>query len=258
MTMPTGRRSALLAFGLATIPVLLRSREIRAAEASCLLPPGAASLSELAARLDRAPRRRDYASVPMILEDPGLWDAEALRAVIAYQGTRKQVWDSTDIESPWLNLIRNSLNTQVYAFRHPDFLAVSATHGSAHLALFDDVIWDKYKLASRAGHGIDTNSFARRSGAATNDVESQSGIFAGPQGNRIPTLQSRGVVFLACHNAIWEVTAKLRADGMNPDRLSQEAMAAELTNHLLPGVVLTPGIVGTLIELQASGFRYVK
>jgi hypothetical protein len=40
---------------------------------------------------------------------------------------------------------------------------------------------------------------------------------------------------MACHNAIWEHTAKLLEIGMNPDRLSHEAIAAELTNHLIEG-----------------------
>jgi hypothetical protein len=35
-------------------------------------------------------------------------------------------------------------------------------------------------------------------------------------------------------------------------------LAAELTNHLLPGVVLTPGAVATLPELQRAGFQYAK
>ncbi|MDB5395400.1 MAG: transcriptional initiation protein Tat, partial [Rhodospirillales bacterium] len=69
---------------------------------------------------------------------------------------------------------------------------------------------------------------------------------------------SRGVVFMACHNAIWEVTGKLLAKGVNPDQLSHEAMAAELTNHHLRGAVLTPGIVATIPELQQAAYHYVK
>jgi intracellular sulfur oxidation DsrE/DsrF family protein len=45
---------------------------------------------------------------------------------------------------------------------------------------------------------------------------------------------------------------------VNPDRLSHEAAAAELTNHLIDDVVLTPGIVATILELQQTGFYYVK
>jgi hypothetical protein len=63
-------------------------------------------------------------------------------------------------------------------------------------------------------------------------------------------------VFLACHNAIWEVSDALIRNGSNPDKLSHEALAAELTNHLIPDVVLTPGAVGTLLELQQAGYQY--
>jgi len=38
----------------------------------------------------------------------------------------------------------------------------------------------------------------------------------GAAGNTIPALQQRGVVFMACHNAIWEHTAKLLEKGINP------------------------------------------
>jgi intracellular sulfur oxidation DsrE/DsrF family protein len=70
-------------------------------------------------------------------------------------------------------------------------------------------------------------------------------------------LQSRGVVFLACHNAIWEMTGNLLKLGVNPDHLSHEAIAAELTNHLIDGAVLTPGMVATIPELQQTGFHYI-
>jgi hypothetical protein len=38
--------------------------------------------------------------------------------------------------------------------------------------------------------------------------------------------------------------------------LSHEALAAELTNHFIDGVVLTPGMVATSPELQRAGFHY--
>jgi hypothetical protein len=66
------------------------------------------------------------------------------------------------------------------------------------------------------------------------------------------------VVFLACHNAIWELAEKLIAAAVNPDNVSHEALAAELTNRLIAGAVLTPGMVGTLPELQRVGFNYAK
>jgi len=46
---------------------------------------------------------------------------------------------------------------------------------------------------------------------------------------------------MACHNAIWEHAERLLAAEQNPDHLAVDEVAAELTNHLIPDVVLTPG-----------------
>ena len=77
----------------------------RAATDEQIIPPGARAL-ELTARLQLATRRRDFRTVPMMLTHPDFWDNEALNELIAYRGTRKQVWDNTNIASTWLNLIR--------------------------------------------------------------------------------------------------------------------------------------------------------
>jgi intracellular sulfur oxidation DsrE/DsrF family protein len=260
MPVDTRRRNTLLGFSsLALGIVTLAAGPAHAAASAASIPLGAQALSELMERLRHAPRKRDFKTVPMILDHSDLWDAAALKEVIAYRGTRKQVWDNTDIGSPWLNLMRNSINAQTFSFGHRDFLAVSATHGSAHLALFDQDIWDKYKLAEMAGGDFKTNTLIVQKPAPSqlSDFEDPKSVF-GLVGDTIPALQSRGVVFLACHNAIWEMTGKLLASGVNPDRLSHEALAAELTNHLIDGVVLTPGIVATIPELQQNGFHYAK
>ena len=259
-----GRRFALMTMGLGMAAgaaglASLHDGAARAAEPS-LLPPEAKSLQELTARLSRAPRRRDFKTVPMILDDPDQWDHAALSDVIAYRGAPKQVWDNTGIASPWVNDMRNSLNTQVWSFRHPDFLVVSATHGTAHLALFGPAIWEKYQLARLAGGKVQSNTLiADQKGPAADskDYENPEGAFS-PHDNSIPALQRRGVVFLACHNAIWEFAETLIATEVNPDGLSHDALAAELTNHLIAGVVLTPGISGTLPELQRGGFNYAN
>jgi hypothetical protein len=128
---------------------------------------GASTLPDFSVRLAKAPRRRDFKAVPMILDHPELWDAAALDEVIAYRGAYKQVWDNTAIEGPWLNLMRNSINAQIFSFRHPDFLAISATHGSAHLALFDQPTWDKYRLVNLAGDKFKTNTLLLAKPAAS-------------------------------------------------------------------------------------------
>lgn len=196
----------------------------------------------------------------MILDRPDLWDHEALSAVIAYRGGPRQVWDNTEIGGPWLNLMRNALNNQVWSFRHPDFLAASATHGSANIALYDQAMWDKYQLTKLAGEAFAINTLIVAKKAAQADAasfEDPAGVFS-PENNSIPELMARGVVFLSCHNAIWEQAAALIKRDLNPDKLSHDALAAELTNHLIPGVVLTPGAVGTLPELHQAGFHYAK
>jgi hypothetical protein len=224
-----------------------------------IAPQEAEKLQSLMEQLAKVTRRRNFKTVPMILDTPDLWDAEALNAIIAYSGSWKQIWDNTEIGSPWLNLMRNSLNTQVFSFRHRDFLEVSATHGSAQLALYDQAMWDKYQLATMAGPHFKTNTLIEAKEVSTNTAahEDPNSVF-GPAGDTIPALQRRGVVFMACHNAIWEHTAKLLEKGINADRLSHEAIAAELTNHLIEGVVLTPGMAGTIPELQQTGFHYEK
>lgn len=79
-----------------------------------------------------------------------------------------------------------------------------------------------------------------------------------PDANSIPVLQRRGAVSIGCHNEVWEVTGGRIQAGINPERLSHEAMAAEFINHLIAGVVLSPGAIGTLPELQMKGFTNAK
>jgi hypothetical protein len=257
----TDRRGALI--GLGTGLVLSRLTQggpANAASGPTLEPAGATSLIELSRTLAGIPRRRDFKTRPMIPDNPDLWDAGPLNAVLAYQGGPKQAWDNTDLTGPWLNVMRNSLNSQIWSFRQPDFLCVSATHGAAHLALYDQDTWDKYQLAKIAGGTVTHNTFILAPPASAHDpadFQSPEGVFS-TKDNSITVLQRRGVVFLACHNAIWELAERLSAAGQNPDHLGTDAIAAELANHLVPDVVLTPGAVATVVHLQQAGFAYTR
>jgi hypothetical protein len=263
MTIVTDRRAALQTFclGLVAGAVSLAtagSEVAKAAPSPALTPTGAGQLNALMDRLAKAPRRRDFKTVPMILTNPEQWDHEALSEVLAYKPAPKQAWDNTDISGHWLDMMRNALNAQIWSFKHPDFLAVSDTHGTAQLALYDQVIWDKYQLAKLAGGKFKTNTLIADQRAASTDpanFEDPAGVFS-PADNSIPALMRRGVVFLACHNAIWEHAAALIKADLNPDKLSHEALAADLTNRLIPGVIVDPGAGGTMPELQRAGFYY--
>jgi hypothetical protein len=258
-----GRRGVLrtLALTAATSAIGLVSAGLKPAAAaveSALTPPGATHLDTLKKRLAQAPRRRDFKTVPMILNHQEQWDQEALTEVLSYRPAPRQVWDNTDIAGPWLNLMRNALNSQIWSFRHPDFLAVSVTHGTAQLALYDQAVWDKYQLTRLAGDDFKTDTLMIEQNAAAADpanYEDPAGPFSGAD-NSIPALMRRGVVFMSCHNAIWEHAAALIKSGINPDKLPHAALAAELTNHLVDGAVLIPGASGTLPELQQAGFHY--
>lgn len=246
------RRSALAAF--ATMAAAVPAAASAATGMGTGAEPTPVVDAAFARRLAATPRQRGVTTCPMVLDNPADWDDAALKLVIAHPGQFKQAWDNTDIGGPWLNLMRNALNTQRFSFRHPDYFAISATHGSAHLALFDQAMWDKYALTDLAGDKFKTNTLI----GAPMEIhpaahQDPKGPFS-PAGNTIAVLQQRGVVFLACHNAIWEIAHKLSAAGKG----EHEAIAVDLTNHLIPGVVLTPGIVGTLVELVKAGFVFGK
>jgi hypothetical protein len=253
------RRQSLKGIGLAFIGAGIAGKAA-ATSASPLIPAGAHRLDALTARLETLPRRRDFESVPMILDNRDQWDADALDAVLTYAGGPKQSWDNTDLTGPWLNVMRNAMNVEIWAFKHPDFLCVSATHGTAQLVLYDEAMWEKYSLAKLAGGAVMRDRYVVASAASDRDsaiFEAMDGPFSGAT-NNIVGLQRRGAVFLACHNAVWEHADRLIASGTNPDHLTPERLCAELSNHLIPGVILTPGAVGTLVELHTAGFAYAR
>jgi len=263
MTILIGRRNALQTFGLGVAAAAIGLVAAHPATADAASPApltlaGAGQLHALMERLAKAPQRRGFKTVPMIHTDPEQWDHEALSEVLAYKPATRQAWDNTDIAGPWLNLMRNALNAQIWSFKHLDFLAVSDTHGTAQLALYDQAMWDKYQLTGLAGGKFKTNTLIVDQEAESADpttFEDPAGAFSAAD-NSIPALMRRGVVFLACHNAIWEHAAALIKADVNPDKLPHEVIAAELTNHLIPGVIVDPGAVGTMPELQRAGFFY--
>src|ERR1700675_2346155 len=106
--MATARRQVLktLAVTVATGAIVLASATAKPAAAaieSALTPPGATHLDALKKRLAQAPRRRDFKTVPMILNHQEQWDQEALTEVLSYRPVPRQAWDNSDIGVPGLN-----------------------------------------------------------------------------------------------------------------------------------------------------------
>ncbi|ATI80025.1 thiosulfate dehydrogenase [Sphingobium yanoikuyae] len=224
--------------------------------ASSALPSGSGALAELSRRLRAAPRRRSFDTVPFMIDRRELWDHEASDLLLSYRGDRKQMWESSDINAPWLNLMREAVNGQVFAHGHPDFLPVAAVHGTAHLALFNQAMWERYGLAANAGGQISRNVFvAGRAGTSPADDRQKVDGFYGAGNNNIASLQRRGAVMVACHDSIHAIARGIvsKAGAGSPDQI-----AADLTNNLIDDVVLVPSVVAYIVELQEAGFTYAK
>lgn len=255
-----GRRAATKMAGAAaaaSLSMRIGAGAALAAGDADYLPPDAARLKSLFKELAGLPRRRTFKTLPMILTRPDQWDSEAVDAVMAFDGPR-QLFDTTRPEGPWVNQIRNTLNTQVLSLRQSNFLCVAAPHGGAALALFTQEAWNRYRLADRTGGVFKQNTLLADPdfpAAAMMDPTSGQGLYS-DAGNRIPTLQKRGVVFLGCHNAIWELAAALLGGGTNPDGRTHGELAADLTNSLIPGAICTPGIEAMIGKFQNAGFAY--
>src|SRR5260370_23015147 len=73
---------------MASVEIGLASAGVKPAPAAVeptLTPPGATHLEALKKRLAQAPRRRDFKTVPMILDHREQWDDEALTEVLSYK-----------------------------------------------------------------------------------------------------------------------------------------------------------------------------
>jgi hypothetical protein len=259
MNAQTNRRQTMVGLGAAF--AMLAAKGGAAAAASTppsLIPRDAAALNALTSQLAAAPRRRAFKTVPMILTRDDQWDSEAFKALLAYRSGPRQVWHNRKLDGPWLELMDNAVTAEVFSFHHADFLAVSATHNSTGLALFDQAAWDKYKLASIAPGKIARNSFIldKGNGGDPADIQNPAGVYGGDAVS-IPYLMRRGAVFLMCHHAIWEGAKGLHAGGANPDKLSVEELAADLTNHILPQAIVVPGLVAAIGELETAGYNYI-
>jgi intracellular sulfur oxidation DsrE/DsrF family protein len=260
----TNRRKLLLIFGHTTAALasigIVRPAFARppATPDTTYVGKSTGALKELSDRLLAAPRRRDFKSVPLVVTDRGDWDHDAAAQLLSYKYRSIQVWENANLSGPWLGLMREAMNGQVFAHGNTDFLAVSATHGEAHLALFSQAMWDKYRISELVGHKFTSNSLiVEREGVSpTDDLQSVSGFY-GPLNNNITTLQRRGAVFLACHDSIHAIARKLAGEAGFAAAPAKE-IAAELTNNLIPNAVLVPSVVAYLVELQKVGFTYVN
>jgi len=240
----------------------LASSSVLSSPAPAETAESAGALARLTQGLRQIPRRRGFKSVPFLLTDPQDWDEQASRLLLAYGYHTKQAWENTEITAGWPVLMREAMNGEVFSHRNPEFLEVSATHGLAHLALFNDDAWSRYGLSQLAGPQFATNTLIREKPAvARSDDPQDVDGFYGPLNNNIVSLQKRGAVFVACHDSIYAIARRLQSAAAPQSqlaRMSTGIVAADLTNSLIPDCVLVPSVVAFLVELQKAGFTYVK
>lgn len=223
------------------------------------LPDGADRLKSFTRALANIRRRRGARKAPMILTKASQWDSEAMDLILGYGGKQKHVFDTTDLAGTWLTQIRNTMNAEAFALGHPNFLMVVTPHGPAQYSLYDRAAWEKYDIAALTSGAYKRNVFIKDpkvTKAQVKDVEDPTGLYSDTLGNFIPVLQKRGVVFCACHNAIWELAGVLIGNGVNPDKRNQGELTADITNSLIDGVVLTPGNEAIVGLLERAGFSY--
>ncbi|NVN01568.1 MULTISPECIES: transcriptional initiation protein Tat [Asaia] len=227
--------------------------------AATVLPPTPApqnGLSDLSRLLASLPRRRQFTTVPRLLDHPDLWDDVAFDALLAYRGQQKMIGTGTSLAGNWPSEAQNLLNSEIFSFVHPDALLVMALWGEAQLALYNEAAWSHFDLARLVAPGQTASPLHQTPAGTSRHHQDEQGAY-GAAGRSIPALQARGVVFLACHNAIWAHAGRLIALGAGPAGLSQEQLAAELTNALDPRAIVTPSALGALAELQRAGFSRI-
>lgn len=214
------------------------------------------SLPALSRQLQMLPRRRQFTTLPRLLDHPDLWDDVAFEALRAYRSNERMIGTGTSLSGNWPVEAQNLLNSEIFSFGHPDALLVMALWGEAQLALYDATAWARFDLARLVTSGQSVLPLKQSATGSSRHHQDEQGAY-GAAGRGIPALEARGVVFLACHNAVWAHAGRLLALGAVPGNPTQEQLAAELTNRLDPRAIVTPSALGALAELQRVGFARI-
>lgn len=137
---------------------------------------------------------------------------------------------------------------RAYNVKDSDINAVGTFYGQTTLLAANDAMWAKYRLGellnqkNSAGQPQTMNPWRTSVHALGREI-SPAGIEA---------LQKRGVVFIACNNAInfWvsQIASARSVDIATVDR--------DIRANLLPGVVVVPAMVIAIEKAQKAGMAY--
>lgn len=116
-----------------------------------------------------------------------------------------------------------------------------------------DAMWEKYKLGAAIGltdpatnAPLERNMFAHpKPGDPVGD---------GTPASSIEALQSRGVIFLLCNNALERWSGRLEKSGLG----TAKDIHADLSAHALPGVVIVPNALISMTLAHEKGFATIR
>lgn len=146
----------------------------------------------------------------------------------------------------------NTLNT-AYNVKDSDINTVGTFYGvpdATTLFAFNDAMWAKYNM----GAALKFNDHKTGAPATRNVWRSDPqimGLMVAPPAS-IEALQKRGAIFLLCNNA-FNIWASILAQA---NKLEAPAVLADLKANMLPGVVLVPGMVVAIQQVQDKGIAY--
>lgn len=172
------------------------------------------------------------------------------------KGKHKQLFDAPDPDGgTLLRHARGYLDVwrDAYGVPERDINVVVTLYGRTMALGLQDAMWAKYKLGE-ALNIIDpaTNAPLVRNWFA--HPQPGDPVADGSPESSIDALLKRGVVFLLCNNAVQRWSGRLEKQGLG----TAAEIHADLTSHVVPGVVIVPNVLIAMTKAHERGFGYAR
>ncbi|MGD1066463.1 MAG: hypothetical protein ABR975_06565 [Vulcanimicrobiaceae bacterium] len=191
-------------------------------------------------------------------------DNRAMEAILAHPARHKQV-----IGAPRINLgaslrfAGNGLNAFQFALGQGagSLKIVAVFYGTSLFYVFDDAMWDRYKLfdvLDRTGdplpalvHGTQNPFYHARSAMNSHDDPNDEHGFY--RDFSVEALTRRGVSWFACDNALHSTSNEIaRLQNADPQHVYDD-----LRTHLVPGTTIVPAGVAAIVLAQEAHFTFL-
>ncbi len=202
------------------------------------------------------------ASVPggtHLVETRADFDEAHFARIVGRPARIRQVVESVSFNPVTLNNLKNTFNGLQFGFGYPaSTIAVAlASQGPSTAYNLTSAMWSKYRLGEffkimdKSGKPLTANAYYAAKSAYDPRVspDDEHGMY---QDTSLAMLQRRGLIMLACHTAIEEISGKLVAAGFAPAGATRKDVADDFLTHLNQGVLVVPSMVATIAVLQAT------